>query len=186
VGKPTLVVVSGPSGSGKTTLAHRLGLLIGCPVVSRDEIKEGMVQANPGFVAGPGDELTLRTLGVFFEAVELMIRNDVTVVAEAAFQDPLWRSGLEPLLGLANVRVIHCVVDADTARARQVRRRRDNPVRAAHADRNHLSSPAGAYVPLALNVPTMCVDTTDGYRPGLPEIAQFAGSGSSTNRVTGE
>ena len=45
---PTLVVVSGPAGTGKTTLARTLAAAIGCPVVSRDEIKEGMVHASPG------------------------------------------------------------------------------------------------------------------------------------------
>jgi adenylate kinase family enzyme len=45
--------VSGPAGSGKTTLAHRLAATIGCPALCRDEIKEGMVAATPGFVPGP-------------------------------------------------------------------------------------------------------------------------------------
>jgi predicted kinase len=48
-------------GSGKTTLAHEIARSVGCPAICRDEIKEGMVHATPGFVARPGDELTLRT-----------------------------------------------------------------------------------------------------------------------------
>ena len=47
MGTPTLIVVSGPAGSGKTTLAHALAAAVGCPAVSRDEIKEGMVASNP-------------------------------------------------------------------------------------------------------------------------------------------
>jgi len=83
---PALVVVSGPAGAGKTTLAHEIGRAVGCPVICRDEIKEGMVQATPGFVAGPGDELSRRTLPVFFDVLELLLRAGVTTVAEAAFQ----------------------------------------------------------------------------------------------------
>lgn len=64
--RPTLVVVSGPIGAGKTTLAHRLAQAVGCPAICRDEIKEGMAQSRPGFVPAPGDELTMRTLPVFF------------------------------------------------------------------------------------------------------------------------
>ena len=60
VSRPTLIVVSGPAGSGKTTLAHQLAV-IGCPALCRDELKEGMVAATPGFVPSASDPLTMRT-----------------------------------------------------------------------------------------------------------------------------
>lgn len=68
---PTLVIVSGPAASGKTTLAHRIAAIIGCPALCRDEIKEGMVAATPGFVPGPSDALTTRTYSLFFAAIRL-------------------------------------------------------------------------------------------------------------------
>ncbi len=175
---PTLAVVSGPLGAGKTTLAHRLAQAVGCPAVCRDEIKEGMVQASPGFVAAPGDELTRRTLPVFFDVLELLLRAGVTTVAEAAFQDHVWRPRLEPLRGLARIRIVHCVVDADTAFRRSLRRGQENPLRAAHADPGPGDAAARAlaherFRRVALNVPSLEVDTTDGYRPGLGEIAAF-------------
>ncbi len=43
ISKPMLIVVTGRPGSGKTTLAHKLAREIWCPVISRDEIKEGLV-----------------------------------------------------------------------------------------------------------------------------------------------
>jgi hypothetical protein len=44
----------------------------------RDEINEGMVHASPGFVPGPGDELTMRTLPVFFDVLALLLGAGVT------------------------------------------------------------------------------------------------------------
>ncbi len=174
---PTLVVVSGPAGSGKTTLAHSIASAVGCPAIRRDEIKEGMVHATwgpaaSGFVAAPGDELTARTLPVFFRVLEVLLTAGVTTVAEAAFQDHVWRPRLEPLLGLARLRIVHCTVDADLAARRIGQRVRDNPLRRAHADPRS-PRPAGPFVRIRTDAPSIEVDTTDGYRPALDQIVAF-------------
>jgi predicted kinase len=178
---PTLIVISGPSGSGKTTLAHAIAPAVGCPAICRDEIKEGMVHGAPGFAPAPGDELTLRTLPVFFGVLELLVRSGVTTVAEAAFQDHIWRQRLEPLLGLAQLRIVHCTVPADVAFRRTLRRARENPVRGAHADPDPEHPPDQvqhrlgyrAFRRISLDAPALEVDTTDGYQPGLDQIVAF-------------
>ncbi|WP_426503135.1 AAA family ATPase [Dactylosporangium sp. McL0621] len=182
--RPILVVVSGPPGAGKTTLAHRLARAIGCPAICRDEIKEGMVHATGSYVAAPGDELNLRTLPVFFRSLELLLGAGVTTVAEAAFQDRLWRPHLQPLRELADIRIVHCQVPAETARARIQRRQGESPTRRAHAD-THLATrqehAAGhdGFDRVRLDVPEIDVDTGDDYRPALDEIVAFVNAGRS-------
>lgn len=175
MGRPTLILVSGPAGSGKTTLAHQLAAAIGCPALSRDEIKEGMVLSNPGFVASPSDPLTMRTYGLFFEAMALLLRAEVTLVAEAAFQHHLWARGLTPVVALATLKVLRCVVPDEVARQRQQQRLLTLGTRAAHADAQHLTE-AGSFDPVRLDAPTLDVDTSDGWRPGLPELTEFCRS----------
>ena len=175
---PTLVVVSGPPGSGKTTLAHKLALTVGCPAICRDEIKEGMAHATQGFVPGPGDELTMRTRPTFFGVLELLLRAGVTTVAEAAFQDRLWRPGLEPLQSLAQIRIVHCTIDAHLAFQRSLRRKKGSPLRRAHADPGPHDAAEhalghNAFDRVSVDAPWIEVDTTDGYRPGLRGIVAF-------------
>lgn len=54
------------------------------------------------------------------------------------------------------------------------RRRVQQASRAAHADEAHLGgqNPA-AFTAIAVPAPTLDVDTSDGYRPGLAQIVSF-------------
>jgi predicted kinase len=175
-------VVSGPPGAGKTTLAHRLARAVGCPAICRDEIKEGMVHGRPDFTPGPGDELSHATNQVFFTVLATLLRAGVTTVAEAAFQDRLWRPGLEPLRPLARIRVVHCTVDPEVALQRSLRRRDREPNRRAHAD----PTPADAadflerlrtFDRVDLGTLSVEIDTSDGYRPPLADLLAFLGGG---------
>jgi predicted kinase len=152
-------------------------------VVSRDEIKEGMVHTQGGdFTPGPGDPLTQRTLTLFFEVLGLLLGAGVTVVAEAAFVDQRWRSGLGPIADLAQLRIVQCHVDPAVARERR------GEAVAAGSGKSHaqligqeLEDWENAYASferLSLSAPSIDVDTTHGFDPSVDEIVAFINQSS--------
>lgn len=170
---PVVVLVTGASGTGKTRLAHALAAAIGCPAICRDEIKEGMVLTyGDGFAPATGDELTKRTFPLFFDVIRLLLEGRVSVIAEAAFQDRVWRMGLESLLPRARLRVIRCTVSDDLARHRRLERSRDK-TRRAHADADPGVVTPSEFDALSLS-PSLVVDTTTGYDPSFEDIVAFA------------
>jgi predicted kinase len=127
-----------------------------------------------------GDQSAKDAYVAFFDVVELLLRHRVTHVAEAAFQHKLWAPKIEPLLETTNVRIIQCQVAPEVARDRIVHRADNDPARReSHPDDEFLAAlDTGAYSfesydTLKLDVPTLTVDTTDGYAPTLEEVVFF-------------
>jgi predicted kinase len=177
--KPTLVVVSGRPGSGKSTLARRLADALRCPLVSRDEINEGIRRTLGRGPEPPDKDLVAGlTFDAFLRVLALLVSCDVTLVAEAAFQDPRWRICLEPLLPTTDLRVVHCIVDPQVARERVLRRLEGREPAPSHVDSKAPEPGWPAVRPfesLALPVPSLTVSTADEYDPPFEAIVAFAG-----------
>ncbi len=177
---PRLIVVTGRPGAGKSTLAHALAAAVRCPAICRDEIKEGLINTL-GSDPAVGDDIARQAYHVFFDTVADLLRRRVTLVAEAAFQHKLWAPKLQPLRDLAQLRVIVCDVTADLAHSRRLDRGRADPDRARfHPDPlvqaivTGGSEPPANYDPPRLDVPTLTVDTSDGYEPPIADLVAFA------------
>lgn len=177
---PKLIVVTGRPGAGKTTLAHALAREMRCPAFCRDEFKEGLVQTLSHATSNNHAQINLVVYDTFFQAIELLLRNHITLIAEAAFQHKLWMPKLQPLQAIADIRLVVCSVDPALARTRYLERSIVDPAREHYHPHTSIqpneqdSEVITPYQPPQLAAPTLHVDTSNGYNPSLQQIVEFA------------
>jgi predicted kinase len=188
--KPKCIIVTGRPGSGKTTLAGELSRRLYLPKVSRDEIKEGYVST----FGVKHDQLPEDTNGkvneIFFVTALELLRRNVSIVLEAAFQHKLWDLLVPRITQVVSTFIVICDLDEETSARRHLQRGLSDPNREFfHGDRRVaiyretgqliIGSP---YAAPHFDVPTFCVSTLDGYTPGIDRIIEFTG-GMPNNRV---
>lgn len=188
---PLLVLVCGKPGSGKSTLARRLDAAdaLGLPLLSRDAIKVGLVETHATSDTGPHRAVvetdTLRStivplsFRVFYRTIGAWLRAGVSLIAECGFQRGRCESDLRPLTRLARAVIVQCDTAPEEARRRFVARERADP----HSRPDRLTAIIERmdrdafdwtrFDPPDLGVPTLRVDTTDGYDPSLEAIVAF-------------
>jgi predicted kinase len=162
--------VTGRPGSGKTTLAHTLAQAVRCPLISRDAIKEGLVNTLRKNGAAETDLNRVAT-DVYFDTLDHLLRSHVTLVTEAAFQHPVWSSKLLPFGEIARVKILCCTLDAKLAKQRYQARAASDPARVQFHDAT--TTLLDHYEPPHLPFPTLTVDTSDGYQPGMDALLAF-------------
>ncbi len=186
--KPLLIVVTGSAASGKTTIAHILSNKICCPLLSRDEFKEGYLNTLGVNHNQLDNSVDWNIYDTFFEAINLLISRGISIIIEAAFQDKLWRPKLLPLLEKTEIKIIICRTNPDLIKSRFTKRFSDNPNREKfHGDKSislskeRLAILTEVYEPVNIDAPTLCVDTTDNYKPSIEEITKFIGQKKAAN-----
>lgn len=178
--KPLLLVVTGTPASGKTTLAHMLAGKINCPLISRDELKEGLVNTLNLAHTQLEKSVDMHVYDTFFETINLLISKQISIIAEAAFQHKLWKPKLLELSGRADIKIIICSCSIDLVKNRFANRLLHNADRERyHGDQSVAASKEQVdalienYQPIQMNVPTLQVDTSDNYNPGIDAIISF-------------
>jgi predicted kinase len=176
--RPTIVLVDGAPGSGKTTLARQLAPQLKLPLISKDEIKEVLLNTLGAASRNQSRELGAATFALLFTMLSTLIQAKVGAVVDCPFHRGRSELELQPIVQNSRTVIVYCKADSALTGARYRERFEKGDRHAGHFDAEVLPEllaalDAGEYQPLALDVPTLLVDTTDGYRPVLPEILAF-------------
>jgi predicted kinase len=106
---PLFVFVSGKPGSGKSTLAQRLADALWFPLLSKDAIKQGLLETRAAAEDEAAREVDGPTsFGVFYGAIGFLLRSGVSLVAEVSFQRGLDEPKFQPLMEVARIVNVHC------------------------------------------------------------------------------
>jgi len=170
--KPYLIIVTGRPGSGKTTFAKKLGNEIFMPVINRDGIKEGYVHTFGKRHTELPQESNKITTEIFFDILMGFINNNISVIAEAAFQHGVWSYMLKRFMEKARIYLLICKVDDKVAHDRFTERSLNNPFREYfHGDKS-IDLSVSSYEDPHFDIPTIYIDTTGDYSSSITELSK--------------
>ena len=88
--RPTLAIVTGRPGSGKSTLARLLADALSCPLVSRDEMYNGILRtARHNSGSGGKEQVSRSAFAAFFRTIGLLLSWLARIRSGSSW--PAWR-----------------------------------------------------------------------------------------------
>jgi predicted kinase len=176
----SLLIVNGSAASGKTTLAGTLGSMLQLPVLSRDQIKESLMDSLGSPDRARSRELGAASYAVLYTLLAQLLHSNLSLIVESNFSYGVSEAELTLVAANARIAQIHCQTSHDEVFRRYRERAESGTRHPGHHDADaetiadlETSLRGSRHEPLMLDVPLLIVDTTDGYRPGIEAIAAF-------------
>jgi predicted kinase len=177
---PPLVIVSGAPATGKTTLARRLAIDLRLPCLTKDDLKEALADVFERPIdVDASMELGVAAYAAMYRMAEMLLEANVGLVLESNFRRGLSEIDLRPLVVRGDSGLVHCTAEHAVIRRRYAQRHQRGERHVAHRDADRADGltrdlEEGRFEPLELAIPTIVVDTSNGYEPAYEEVRDFA------------
>jgi predicted kinase len=181
--RPLLVLVGGAPAVGKSALSPRLAAALSRPIVSKDFTKELLVDSLDLRTRDEVRDLGPTTFRVLDGVAVHLLRAGVSLIVECNFYRGRSEQDRRPLVEISYPVLVHCTTTTAIRTQRLVERVEPGERHWCHFTAEWLAEEravahrkdqdVGAYEPLVLGIPTLDVDTTDGYTPAFEAIVEF-------------
>jgi predicted kinase/predicted nucleotidyltransferase len=166
-----LIIVTGAPATGKTTLAAALGSHLGMPVLSKDLIKETLLESVESGSLQESQRLGHAAFKVLYAVAQELLDAGVSVILEAPFKRGVGEPELRSLVKGRIAAVIVCTASPELVVNRFRERATGSERHPGHMDRVRPEiSSVLPFEPPDLGVPEIVVDTSRGYQPSLEEL----------------
>jgi predicted kinase len=183
--RPTLVIVSGLPATGKSSLAEALRDALGWPLFTKDRFKELLYDvadrgASP-FTRDDSRVIGQQSIALLSHVARELLESGDSCILEANYIPEYAPADLAPLLALADGKQVHCSIPDDLVLERYRERAKAGERHPVHVDEGAEAELAeriagGGGRALPIDAALLEVDATDGFKPGIEEIAAFCRS----------
>jgi predicted kinase len=168
--------------TGKSTLAETLADALSWPLFTKDTFKELLYDAGhydaETFTSAASEMVGAQAIALLHLAAQTLVRAGPPVILEANFRADLAAGDFAALVRDADVRQVYCTLDLNQVLAWYQERLRRGERHPVHLDSVQRTDPERElrtkdYGPIALDIPTLMVDTDNGFDPPIPEVIAF-------------
>ena len=169
-----LVIVTGAPATGKSTLAANLGSHLGMAVLSKDLIKEALMDSLvPTSVLG-SETLGRAAFTVLYAVAREFLDAGTHLVLEAPFKRSQCEADLKVLADGTKAAIVVCIASPELVLERYRIRASGNDRHPGHMDRSRREMTGVVAIdPPALGLPELIVNTSDGYEPSIPVVVDW-------------
>jgi predicted kinase len=177
---PLLVIVSGSPASGKSSLAEEIAAELNLPLLSRDDIKEALMDVYPAEDRKESKVAGAAAFKAMYQVLGSMLQVGVGVVLESTFEKGRSENDLSQFFDRSIPVQVTCKASTDVLKERLAERIRTGSRHPGHQDEAAYieveeAMARGDYDPLDLDVPCIEVNSDDGFKPAVHEIVARIG-----------